>query len=351
MFVGFVSDHNSGRDTLGIIWACSATIVACVWTSLHINVHPNSPTTNKIKHCIQCILGPDAYAAHAIKRLAECRMLKQKLQALGGEWKKWTLKQSFAVRLSGVHILTKPCPESQSPEQGQPLSAAELLSHATSHRLIFDDLPTVEQIRRRSKVDCIAKAVAASQVVWFAVDIILRLARAYDISLLETITAAYVICGIVMYGCHYTCPQDVQEPWGVEPRSDKQPLHNDGSTQEPRASDVWRGSFYVQLVFLAVFMSVHLAAWNYHFPSEVESWVWRSASMALGIGALFLYPVYGTPTGFKAAPKWQKNMALWVARPAYSLARITLIALAFASFREASTGIYASPEWFARSRG
>lgn len=48
----------------------------------------------------------------------------------------------------------------------------------------------------------------------------------------------------------------------------------------------------VQLGILAVFAAIHLAAWNYPFPTATEAWLWRCSSLGTFVfGAIVVHPL------------------------------------------------------------
>lgn len=170
----------------------------------------------------------------------------------------------------------------------------------------------------------------------------------YDVSLVETITAAYVFCGMVMYFSYINCPQDVQEPWVLE-------LDARYDVGTATILEQKRGPllvFFAAVLLLGVFMGVHIAAWYYPFPSAIATWLWR-ASCIIGLGTGFVYVYYWSKIVVHEREEPEKNRmwsvvsrwSLFAASFTYCAARFTLVALAFASLTAAPRGIYDKPDW------
>jgi hypothetical protein len=103
--------------------------------------------------------------------------------------------------------------------------------------------------------------------------------------------------------------------------------------------DFW--TWCMAIIFLAVFSSIHLSAWNYGFPTITEAWLWRAFSVTLFVlPAMVLYIVA------RDVPENTAILVLLVCVTGiYISARIFLIVESFLAFRSANPGIYAKVEW------
>lgn len=86
--------------------------------------------------------------------------------------------------------------------------------------------------------------------------------------------------------------------------------------------------------------AVHLAAWNWQFPSHAELWLWRVSCLFL-IGSCMPFFIY--------ASGWFSNRSaeLFVAPgiPIYILARLIIIVQIFLCFRKMPESVYTEVPW------
>lgn len=116
------------------------------------------------------------------------------------------------------------------------------------------------------------------------------------------------------------------------------------------------------VLWLACFVygAVHMAAWNDHFPSTAEKWLWRSSSAYIGFcGGLWVILNYGAQAYKPFNAFWEKWMdgggRLWqnvlisvpvvVCGSSLILARAFIVVEAFISIRELPAGAYDTPSW------
>lgn len=343
--VGFIQSPNCGRGTIDLLWSCLSTLILCVWTALHPMIFTRS-ATNKLKARISSgiisLLVPEIYAAKSIDDFLFAIMLRGELKKLKG-WESWSLQQSFIIALGGVRF------RSASTEDLQKLDRRAFLRFANTGIIQFDMLPTNDDIDKRNKSDWVTKLIALGQTVWFTVNLVYRLTQGYQVSLVEDITAAYVLCGSVMYGCYMQCPQDVRETWTVAVAASEEELQ----TTSPRnilKDNHNRMAIFICVLF-ALVQAVHLAAWNYPFPSLRETWLWRSACLVLVAGFLVIYESTNLerfiPNDSKESKGMLRSLGFFTAGLLYGTARIILIVLAFSSLRKAPRKVYDVPEWTA----
>jgi hypothetical protein len=194
-------------------------------------------------------------------------------------------------------------------------------------------------INERSKADGVTKAIAIWQTSWFAITIIIRLCKRMPLSLLEVLTISYVFCGLIIFICLFERPRDVQFHIEIERSLDWPAEIRDYNG----CNDMSDPHFLViYWVFTFVFCAIHIAAWDYDFPTILESWLWRSFSIALFAISVLIYTLYlyrhsingrfwGTLRAFLAA--------------LYEPVRVYLIAESFLAFRSADPAIYTKVGW------
>lgn len=116
------------------------------------------------------------------------------------------------------------------------------------------------------------------------------------------------------------------------------------------------------ILWLACFAygAIHLAAWNDHFPSVVEKWLWRSSSLYIGFcGGLWIVlnyvaQAYGPLNSFwekwmdGGGRRWQNGLIgvpVVVCGLSLVFARAFIVIEAFVSIRELPSGAYDTPGW------
>jgi hypothetical protein len=112
-----------------------------------------------------------------------------------------------------------------------------------------------------------------------------------------------------------------------------------------------------------VYGGIHLAAWNFEFPSTVENIMWKVAAISISLGfPLFqlTHPIFTWIVDYadqEGLSKWKKEvlemigittaLLVWVTLVAmpYFAGRSFLVVEAFISLRAAPIGVYKSPAW------
>lgn len=193
---------------------------------------------------------------------------------------------------------------------------------------LLTKLPSItqEEISDKSKSDGLIRAITVVQIVWMMVQIIVRASRNLTISQLEISVLAFASCAIVLYGLNWEKPKGVQVPYalmtyeGEIPRSflpvlreQKRPNSivkdfvdilnfvevdlEDNQLGAPIRNDISyfnagysTNSDYVGLLIGSViFGAIHLAAWNFVFPTSIEKTIWRIASTFCTSGMFVLF--------------------------------------------------------------
>lgn len=355
--VGWVPEPDCGRGTLSIVWACLPTIMFVLWTAIHLDANRSM---GRGLWALFVFFVPEAMPASAIDQLIKARRLQKRLRALGGDWDSWTLKQSFLVVKRGVRgvggggeILT-PRRLVELAEQQQAMERRRLVAaHGGGGGIRMGMLPTGDAIDRRSKKSWFEKLLAGLQALWFCANIVSRLVSGYPVTPLEDMTIAYTCCGLIASVAWWRCPQDIEEPFEVDldavddavmavvecgyytGRDSDSSSSSSGSSRPVTGSDgLMMGIVCVLLVLLA---AIHIAEWNYPFPSAAEAWIWRGCSIAtLPIGLLIL--VYGDRC---RSTHWSMS---WTG-PGYVVVRLALLTVAATSFRRMPLSVFDTPEW------
>ncbi|PFH60960.1 hypothetical protein XA68_18489 [Ophiocordyceps unilateralis] len=381
--VGFRPEPNCGRGTVSILWSCFSTIALSLWASLHLDLS-EAGIEMRIGMFVGCLLLPEAGVAHSYLVLMGAVVFADPdpppLRRSGGD-----------RRLSGdfrdIHSDHRPSPnehdgsggdDSADEELNQPVRLTppfllELISErhiddsqhdapvegkgaapsdqnmSAYNCLTLDMFPSAHDINRRAKTDAMVKILALVQALWFAVNVVFRLVVGSGLSLLETMTIAYVLCGIVLYILWFAKPQGLEEPFTLplSLAARLPPPPPSPRRQDPR-STAQMARLAAGILLVALFSGIHLAAWNYPFPSHVEAWLWRGSVIASW--ALASLPILNPvlPESWYSSPGWYgsfgKPLIPFLATP-YVIARLITFALVFAAFRAVPSSIYDQPDW------
>jgi hypothetical protein len=192
---------------------------------------------------------------------------------------------------------------------------------------------TLEEINDKSKSDSLVRAITVVQITWMGIQIIARAFRSLAISQLEISVAAFATCAIIIYGINWEKPKAVQVPIiiisypGPFPKDTMKIVKRDRNAADSlfrvliflleqlvtclAASDKTRkwplgkpipnlynrdvpwinrimgisdlgisqGDIFGLFLGTTVFGAVHIAAWNFVFPTPVESLLWKIAAV------------------------------------------------------------------------
>ncbi|RDA90890.1 hypothetical protein CP533_4434 [Ophiocordyceps camponoti-saundersi (nom. inval.)] len=383
--VGFRPEPNCGRGTVGILWSCFSTIGLSLWASLHLDLS-DAGIEMRIGMFVGCLILPEAGVAIATGEYATALYWRDRVRAHAG-WESWSLKHSYLVLMGGVIAVARADPSNPSlatayqgdEEEHQPVYLTmpfllqlldegqpqkEALAGATAGTpttissdqqvspLSFDMFPSVKDINRRAKTDAVVKVLALGQALWFAANVVFRLVTGTGLSLLETMTVAYVLCGIVLYVLWFAKPQGLEEPFSVplflpDHPPPPPPMPSPPRREDPR-SPAQVARLVVGILLVTVFSGIHLAAWNYPFATRVEAWLWRGTVLASWVLASLpaLNPVL--PESWYSSPGWygsfERRLKPFLAIP-YVVARLTTFVLVFTAFRAVPSSIYQQPAW------
>lgn len=349
---GWVPEPNCGRGTLSVVWACLPTIMFVLWTAIHLDA---SRLMGRVMWGFFVFFVPEAMPAIAIDQLIRARQLQKRLRALEG-WKPWTLKQSFLIVKKGVRDVggetLTPTRLVELAEQQHCMEKKKLVVHGSSG-IRMEMLPSGDAIDSRSKKTWFEKMLAGLQALWFCANIISRLASGYTVTLLEDMTIAYTFCALIASMAWLRCPQDIEDPFEVDLDAADDSVIAAAECGYPpgRDSDSGRGSsesrcpvtesdgfmMGIVCVLLCLLAAIHIAEWEYPFPSVAEAWIWRCCSIAtLPIGLLILF--YGDRCRSK---HWSMT---WTG-PGYVLVRLALLTVAATSFRRMPLSVFDTPDW------
>jgi len=255
-------------------------------------------------------------------------------------------------------------------EDGTSYELAGVIRIESSHLHILN-IP-VEEIEDRSKADFVAKMVTVVQTLWFAMQILHRAIEGLTVTEIELTTLAHVVLNIFVYWCWWNKPVNLRFPFEVYPivkksddRDDEEKSSGQVESQvHPRRLPMrvrlanylsrhgqlsWLGVAFL-FIISSMFGAIHCLAWNAHFPTNIESKLWRASAVIV---------TAAPPTGFLlglvvhgAFKKWKNRDSqpwFWgqsvIIAVFYALARICLLALALSTLRTLPYNAYLIPSW------
>jgi hypothetical protein len=203
---GWISEPDK-RGTFGILSACVATTLLCVWTALHLNVPLPSETRwywygsirfwRKALWLLLGLLAPDLvvytawYQFTEARKLLACKKDLERKSSRDGESKPdahdrhgvWTMTHAFYVVMGGIVL--------QTDGDFLPGKKDRMALTANGVEWLFGNHPEMvpillkDDILDKSKASAFAKTLVCVQAGWFILQCVTRIATSLPISLLE----------------------------------------------------------------------------------------------------------------------------------------------------------------------
>ncbi|KAK3361983.1 hypothetical protein B0T24DRAFT_690596, partial [Lasiosphaeria ovina] len=241
--------------------------------------------------------------------------------------------------------------------------------------------PLEADIQDKSRSDAITKTLAIVQSLWLVIQSIARTSRGLSISQLELAAMAFIPCAAMMYGFWWYKPFNTERRYIVLRHArDKKPADsasllcplddrvdeideeifnslvlgqiidydNDRDLRD-KIRDTWSGlALYMTG---GLFTAIHVAAWNWAFPSQLVQYLWRCFS----IFALFtsFWPLLPFPLakGFHNLTREELDIGnsvvllLFLGVIAYAISRVAILVLTFYCFSSMPHTVYERLEW------
>ncbi|KAL3473887.1 hypothetical protein BJX99DRAFT_188585 [Aspergillus californicus] len=317
----------------------------------------------------------------------------------------WTLSRCWCVEMVGLALVT---------EDGWEFYVLrdQIVRFIEIGIITCSDF-TDQEIQDRVRTDAFTKGFTIAQSAWVLVDIIARAGYSLPITPFEFATLSYILCAIMTYACYWHKPQGMTIPITLPLRytrdalpleirslTDEHPkrwLHRhlipprepisaalrlSGRTLQTNAIDQplrgtltresrgltlqeeWLLNDFAGFAGIA-FCGIHVAAWNFAFPTHAEAIAWRVLSLT-ALGMVVIIYAYGQ---VPLMLRWLNDRSFplplslrKVADPrgrftpqevyvqvfcmlVYALARVGLAALMFSSFRALPSGAYLAVDW------
>jgi hypothetical protein len=193
----------SFRGTTGILWSCLVTLVACIFTAIHLNIPTETSTLRrllqKLKWVLIALVAPEIVLYCASSQFSEARTLIQELNKLekdrnnGDESVPFDLKYGFFAVMGGLEVSIA---EIHNTTKNVRLSPKGVLQLA---KLGYPLHVLEAHIDDKGKANLIQKSLVMLQVTWMAIQCITRRAYGLPLTLLEIHTMVHVVCALTMY--------------------------------------------------------------------------------------------------------------------------------------------------------
>ncbi|KAF2833866.1 hypothetical protein CC86DRAFT_462124 [Ophiobolus disseminans] len=342
-----------GRGTMGLLWSCFATIFLCTWSA----IHPNLPGVNesqvrtfwrRISHVVGCLVAPEYYGLDALLSLAGARTVQAQTPG-------WPLRKCFYLIMGGFIV------EHDSGEEKHRkfMKPEYLIELCTQKKIPWPEVDE-DDIDDRSKADGLVKLLALTQISWFVIQSIGRAAQGLAVTTVELFTLGIVVWAVMIYIVLWQKPFDVQRPTVVylkgsefedvikrDPDVKRVSFINNSSTT--RNDDLW--SIGIGIVVSLGFAALHVVAWQFHFSTTAELWLWRVSSVLCTLTPLFIAMLLGRETLMVPQPGTSTEMEtstavmVFILGIIYTIGRIYMFVEMFISLRAVPSSVYETPQW------
>ncbi|EWG52468.1 hypothetical protein FVEG_11210 [Fusarium verticillioides 7600] len=216
----WVSSPNI-RGTFDILESCIFTLIACVFTALHLDIIPNSTwrrrLLEKIKWVLFTIVTPEVSLLTASNQIGRTWDLRSKLKRIQKQQKssisspdedvEINLQYAYFIVMGGIRfdvddILTV---------RAGPPAIVQLASKGHWFKVRGKDIDD------KSKAGVFQKALVLIQILWMITQCVCRFVFGLPLTLLEIHTMLHVFFAIIQYCCWVKKPLDIQEPFVVQP--------------------------------------------------------------------------------------------------------------------------------------
>jgi hypothetical protein len=301
------------RSTLDITWSSLATIIACTFTVLHLNVPEQRDGrdpgwTGDLKWwwknfqptlywTVITIVAPEWYALNAINTFCAARETRSFLRSkprVRHPHHDWTLVQAFYINMGGYAIRlpgksASKIPPSIADDRGVLTHlGARSFCHISEHDMHDSDrLLSDADIADRSKSDALAKCLAVFQILYFCTNCIARALKQLPLSPMEIGTLGFAFCSFMSFGFLFNKPRSVKTAIVVEAsifdvnRRIREALEDERANRSGQRATIPNDMVDISLArkilppLSLAFGAIHFAAWNFPFPTTIEQWLWR----------------------------------------------------------------------------
>ncbi|KAI1042891.1 hypothetical protein LB505_000975 [Fusarium chuoi] len=230
-------DSPNIRGTLDILQSCILTLIACIYTALHLDVPVKTAWhyifLYKLKWVAITLFAPEIALYMAADQLQQAWNLRSKLRSLqkttpsDADHIDIDMAYTFFIIMGGVRV-----------------NVDDILSIPDLHNKAFRFFESMERpysvrlsprtvtwlaerghwipiskkkIDDKSKADYFQKILVVMQVIWMVLQCIARKIQNLPLSLLEVHTMVHVVCAIFLYLCWFRKPLNVLDPEIIKP--------------------------------------------------------------------------------------------------------------------------------------
>ncbi|KAI6400659.1 hypothetical protein MCOR23_004718 [Pyricularia oryzae] len=339
------------RGTWKVVWTCLATTFLCIWTLLCLNIPAPTDTwfvlfRRRLLWMILAILGPEIVLTYAAGQWSRARHSLAAFKNSGYEG--WTMRLAFFADMGGFVLETAPDPEDDNSTISFPLNAKQLHWLVVNKHLSYP-LTTSGEVNDKSKQDRLAKLITSIQIGYLVVECVARAAQGLVLTTLELNTLAIVVCSLMTSYTWLHKPVDVRhpirlcsphtlteitgrQPWDTTPLDfvdengpgwalnvqpfvrmpvlpAQRPLQRIPNDRFPM--DPYGAQEYLLCLATLVFTGLHLAAWDFEFPSRAEQILWRVSSLVLFLVTAAFW-VAETAASWVRLGRWRRLYLLMV---------------------------------------
>jgi hypothetical protein len=211
---------------------------------------------------------------------------------------------------------------------------------------------TNEEIEDHSKSNWLIKAFALIQIISFIAQLVGRRAQGLAATTLELFTLGIVICAVVIYAAWWEKPFDVQTPivlpcdriFAEQDFIDRVAYLDELDYESNNMTGLL---WYSSMIIISLgFGAVHIAAWNFHFPSPTEQLLWRISSVGVIILPILIVLMLMEEDIYKRILRRTLWDALfWPFAISYTLFRLYMFIEMFISLRASPASVYQTPRW------
>ncbi|KAL8901347.1 MAG: hypothetical protein Q9207_005242 [Kuettlingeria erythrocarpa] len=346
--IGWVSQPND-RGSIDIIWTCLFTIFVCTYTVLCLNV-PSEDESNfdviyrRVFWMAIAIIGPEFVLTYASGQWGTARESVRLFHGAGYE--EWSLRHGFFADMGGFVLIPA---HASGRGEGRPFRiTAKHLHYLVQKKYLEYPTVTQKELWDKSKQDTVTKVITCFQIGYLVLQCLGRAGQGLEITTLELSTLAIVVCTILTSICWLRKPLDVRTPitlrmetsiervlcdageaaaipfrqtpldfvddlgpsWSLNVQTFmkmptmpyERPITRFGNDRFPNL----KGYQEAFLCFSTlVYAAIHLAGWNFAFPTKLEQVLWRVSSMFL-FGNTALFWICETTSSWYRNGRWQR---------------------------------------------
>ena len=324
----------------------------------------------------------------------------------------WTVRHAFFADMGGLRLQ---CPDFKP----IPINAYQLL-YLVEHGHLDYPCISAKTIWDRNKANTFTRVATMAQITWFTVQSIARGIQHVGLTTLELYTLAYAFCTIHTLYFWANKPVDVEEPneiscnkkladiiteaqkemgsqqrlglhratsqydstpldfimapfrltvvdpffWGIRVAFGQEgnvsglPVVSFRNTETSSPHGLVKADIFWGFLFVLVYISIHLAAWDFPFPTPIEHLLWRICAISVRVNSwVYIFCCWPAPLFIskehpsalellKLFPRWLIRSFMWSMIITYFPSRAFIIVEGFVSLRSQPAKIYASINWW-----